>query len=152
MQPAADIVYGDCVLSMEDGTSLHRRASRSSLDYGMWSYHQAIFYRREAIGEVRYDPAYPVCADYAFTASLVRRGARVQPIDVTVCRYECGGFSDRNRARLVREHRAIRRDILQVPQPRRALLNMAHAASNLARAYLPALHRALRFGRSGRQG
>lgn len=114
---AIDLLYGDAY-EQHDGVETRKRAlSHHLVWYSMFTHHQAIFYRREAIGDLRYDTSFRIAADWAFTAGLLKSGARARRFARAICTFEQGGISQSPQHRLTaeKEHRRMHREILRLP-------------------------------------
>lgn len=99
----ADFIYGD---ARENG---QMKPARHDISHGMITHHQAMAYRRAAIGILRFDPAYSIAADYDFTWRFMQRSLSHLYIPIPVCDFESGGVSQANAARGRKEQFAIRR-------------------------------------------
>lgn len=102
-----DLIYGD---AFEDSVI---KPARPHLDIaqGLFTHHQAIFYRRAAIGDLRYDQAYNIAADYKFTAQFLRRTQDVLYWPRPLCRFETGGLSQRQAFKGRMQQSLIRREL-----------------------------------------
>ena len=147
-----DLVYGDAIDIAADGTSWYRRArSHTAIWWTMFACHQAMYYRREAIGDRRYSLTYPLSADYAFTSELLRSrsdGAQVARVGAPLCRFWLGGVSWVYRRRSISEDFRIRSTILDMPLPINAALFAAHHVHTWMKRRMPRLARAIRSGSS----
>lgn len=120
----ADIVYGDATEIGPQSTMVKRAMPHFLVAYSMFTHHQAIFYRRAFIASTRYDLSFRRVADWALTATLLKRGARARHVDLMVCHFDRGGISqapDRiedARAEMIRLHR----DVLGLSAPLSRLL------------------------------
>lgn len=84
-----DFIYGD---SLE---SNHYKPARSHLkiNWGMFTHHQAMFYQRESLGQLRYDMSYKIAADYNLTLRFLSFHKRVLYRPIPICIFESGGIS-----------------------------------------------------------
>lgn len=101
----SDFIYGD---ALEDG---HLKPARHDMTRGMITHHQAMLYRREAIGGLRYNLCYPLAADYDFTWRFIRQSAGKAYIPIAICDYESGGLSQTKAASGRRQQFFIRREM-----------------------------------------
>jgi putative colanic acid biosynthesis glycosyltransferase len=85
----ADFFYGD---SLEE-TNYKPARSHTRAAQGMFTHHQAMIYRRDLIGDLRYDARYKIAADYKFTLEFLRRCRVIHVASLPVCRFETGGIS-----------------------------------------------------------
>jgi putative colanic acid biosynthesis glycosyltransferase len=84
-----DFIYGD---SLEDGNHKPSRSHTKILN-GMFTHHQAMFYNRNMLGNLRYDKKYRIAADYKFTLAFLRRTQSILYCPFPVCIFEPGGVS-----------------------------------------------------------
>lgn len=101
-----DFIYGDAL----ETNGLYKKArSHENLDWGMFTHHQAMLYRRDLIGEARYDDTFKIAADYGFTVAHLRKARSVHYMPCAICVFDDGGVSQRNRALGRREQYRLRR-------------------------------------------
>jgi len=89
---APDFIYGD---SIEDG-HMKRARHHSKIIWGMFTHHQAMFYRRESLGRLRYDLNYKIAADYDLTIAFLKKAHLAKYIPIPICIFETGGTSQIN--------------------------------------------------------
>lgn len=84
-----DLIYGD---SMEGG---HYKTARSPayMNWGLFTHHQAIFYSRTALGDMRYNAEYKIAADYDLTLRFLKMHGGAEYISEAICVFEQGGIS-----------------------------------------------------------
>lgn len=102
-----EFIYGD---SREGGYLKHARAHTKIL-WGLFTHHQAMFYRRESLGTLRYNRNYKIAADYDLTlrflsSSPLRGGDKGESeniekrsiiyVPIPICVFEQGGVSQTN--------------------------------------------------------
>lgn len=103
-----EIIYGDA-FEVDGSYAVFKKAfSHERVWYTMFAHHQSIFYARKAIEERAYSKNYPLAADWALTAALLRDGARASYIDRAICRFERGGLSQSNTPEMLRRWRQDR--------------------------------------------
>jgi len=88
-----DFVYGDAL----EGGFYKKARSHRKMDWGMFTHHQAMIYRREAIGALRYDADLRIAADYSFTLRFIRQAGNIHYIPCAICIFEEGGLSQQHR-------------------------------------------------------
>lgn len=90
---APDFIYGHS-LEFTGGTT-HRKPARGhgTINFGMFTHHQSMMYRRAAIGDMRYDDTYKISADYEFTARILKNAHAVLYCPMAICVFEGGGVS-----------------------------------------------------------
>lgn len=143
-----DFVYGDSLERTVDGRLLLKKSlGHERIWYGMFTHHQAMVYKRSLIGELRYELAYPIGADYAFTIGYLRLAKTVLRLDWPVCVFQQGGMTYQSEWQAEMDQWCIRRDKVGVSLPARLFIWLVHWASHILRSRLPFLYRALRFAR-----
>ena len=139
-----DFIYGDSY--EESGTSTFYKKSRShsAIMTGMFTHHQAMLYRRAALGDLRYDLNYKIAADYDFTARFLQKTDRILYYPFPFCIFESGGISQQRAGQGRREQFEIRRHLW----PQKTLVNSLIYATQSAvwtlRRFMPNLYRALK--------
>jgi len=89
-----DLIYGDALEVKSERLGNYKSAySFHRKWYGMFTHHQAMFYRRECVGTQRYDLSYKIAADYAFTCSMLESTSNVRYIEIPICLFEGGGLT-----------------------------------------------------------
>jgi len=91
-----DFIYGD---ALETGGFYKKARNHEKMDWGMFTHHQAMLYRREKIGALRYDTQYKIAADYDFTVRFLQNAPFVHYIPAAICIFETGGVSQKNMGR-----------------------------------------------------
>jgi putative colanic acid biosynthesis glycosyltransferase len=114
-QQGEDWLIGDAVDLLGGGVRIHKKTrSLAYLRHSLPSSHQAIFFRRDAIGDIRYRAdQYSVSGDYGFAAEIYQSGRRsVCYLGIPVCFFKLGGISTQNRAGLLRDAWNVQKRIL----------------------------------------
>ena len=88
-----DFIYGD---ALETGGFYKKARDHSEIDWGMFTHHQAMLYRRDIIGVLRYDISYKIAGDYAFTRIFLNLCRNISYVPAAICIFETGGISQRN--------------------------------------------------------
>jgi putative colanic acid biosynthesis glycosyltransferase len=138
-------IYGDA-LEERPGQppALKPARAHDKIAEGMFTHHQAMIYRRDSIGALRFDTAYEIGADYKFTAQFLSKGSEVLRLDFPVCLFEAGGVSQR-RARQGRgEQFCIRRELALCREIENMRVYAAQTALMFLRRRAPGLYWKLR--------
>lgn len=143
------LLYGDCLELDVRGATHFRRARRPGwVPIGMPTSHQAMYFRRDAIGE-GYDTQFRLSGDYAAVVKLYRvhRGSDFTYLPAVLCRAQLGGRSEQKRREGLREDFEIRRTLLGMSAPASGALRALHLAHAWIKRRVPVLHRMVRYGR-----
>lgn len=104
-----DFIYGDSLEAAPGETPEYKTARKSeSRALGMFTHHQSMLYRRDKIGELRYDPSYKISADYDFTLRFLSKNPSALYCQTPICIFESGGLSQQNAKTGRREQFKIR--------------------------------------------
>lgn len=106
-----DLIYGDAFEDTPQGRVIKAARSHVCLQQGLFTHHQAIFYRRDVINDLRYDLRYDIAADYKFTAEFLHRSADIFYWPRPICLFEAGGVSQRRAFRGRMQQTLIRREL-----------------------------------------
>jgi len=77
---------------------------------------------------------------------MARRGADFEYLPKPLCRFRLGGRSDQYRRAFLRENLEIRRRVLGMGAVSAYTLHGAHHVQGWIKRYIPAIHRAMRYG------
>ena len=114
---------------------------------GMPTTHQAMYFRKDALCD-GFDARYRLSGDYDSVARLymTHRGADIVHLPNALCRFHLGGRSDQDRRTSLRESHEVRIRVLGMSAPLAYLLHAAHHMQGWIKRYVPAMHRAMRYG------
>lgn len=108
VQVSPDFIYGD---SLED--NYYKRArSYLKINWGMFTHHQAMFYKRDTLGCLRYDLTYKIAADYDLTLRFLlslSNDFHILYVPAPICIFETGGLSQKH-AKQGRDEQFISRE------------------------------------------
>lgn len=136
-----DFIYGD---AMETGGFYKKARHHAKIDWGMMTHHQAMLYRRAAIGELRYDTALRIAADYGFTAAFLSKAKNIHYIPCAICIFEEGGVSQRQRQTGRREQYHLRAAHSICNPAKNAIVYAGQSASAFLREKFPKIYFALK--------
>ncbi len=115
LQETPDFIYGDSLEERPGHPPAHKPARPyKNSAYGMFTHHQAMLYRRDLIGDLRYDAGYKIAADYKFTLQYLARAKTIVYCPFPLCLFECGGLSQQKAALGRREQMDIRKELRAV--------------------------------------
>ncbi|MFN3826005.1 MAG: glycosyltransferase family 2 protein [Micavibrio sp.] len=143
-----DLIYGDAFETIAGQQIIKAARPAVTIDQGLFTHHQSIFYRRETINDLRYDQRYNIAADYKFTAQFLRRCHDIFYWPVPLCHFETGGISQRQASKGRMQQFLIRRELeMSGPLAEIVILTRQTLAYRLRR-HVPKLYGYLRAGRS----
>ena len=141
-----DLCYGDAYEMTPEGERLLKRAlTHRRVWYGMFTHHQAMFYRLEFVRPQSYRLNYKIAADYAFTAETLARGGKALHLALPLCVFEKGGLSERSAALGRAEVWDVQRTILRMPLALRLGVRLTHLTTNRLKNLSPRVYKALRY-------
>jgi putative colanic acid biosynthesis glycosyltransferase len=112
------LIIGDDIIKGMDGSETYRSGRDISyIKHSLPCSHQAIFYRRENIGSLRYSLKYKICSDYLFTLQiyLESNDNNFLKVNIPICIFEAGGHAVEKRSLMISEANDIKRKILDTP-------------------------------------
>lgn len=142
------LIYGDAFEKTQEGKIVLKPAySADRIWYGMFTHHQAMFYRRDAVGKQRYRPEYRIAADYGFTCEFLNKYTDAVYMPLPVCLFEGGGITSSGNIHLrgMKEQWLIGREILRRTFAQRFFVLALHLAKHGLMRLAPSLYRRLRF-------
>jgi putative colanic acid biosynthesis glycosyltransferase len=141
-----DLVFGDALQQTAGGELFLKPARKiEAIMYGMFTHHQAIFYRREAAQKIRYDQRWVIAGDYALTASLFMARASSLKVNLPICVFKEGGLSQKRELLGRREALQVQKTILRVGFAKRKLHHLSFVLSSQLRNHFRPLYNAVRF-------
>lgn len=145
----ADLVYGDAYEVDGDYVVYKPAMSSRAAPYTMFAHHQSMFYRREALCDLRYDLSYRIAADWVLTAQLMQKGGQVHYIPQAICRFERDGLSQSSSDKVVKlmreeRNRAMREVFRLNPVVAQGLLAVKGSVEAIRRRF-PGLYDRLRM-------
>lgn len=143
-ESAPDFLYGDALEDHAGRAVLKPARSHERLARGMFTHHQAMAYRTEALKALHYDLRYAVSADYDLTCRFLRVAPRALYVPRPLCVFEAGGVSQRRTALARAEQYRIRRALGLCGPLRNAAIYLMQCASLLLRRAAPGLYWRLR--------
>lgn len=132
--PVHDLVYGDYLWEYGDRPSYLKRAKgHQYIYYGMFSCHQAMFFRKGFVSDIRYDTKYRIAGDYAYLCRIKKLKAKCMRVEIPVCRFDMNGISNQMQEVGRSEYSNIQRQILGVPLCITTCIRYMHFLSTSAR-------------------
>jgi putative colanic acid biosynthesis glycosyltransferase len=137
-------LYADACENGEDGRPFLKRAR----DYreaalGMFTHHQAMAYNRARLGDLRYDLAYPIAADYDLTLRFLKGNSTSGVVywPHPLCLFEAGGISQQRARQGRAEQYKIRRALGTVSPLVNAAIYARQTLALALRRLCPPLYR-----------
>lgn len=139
-----DMIYGDALEDTSQGRIVKQARPHNNITQGLFTHHQAIFYRREVINDLRYDQTYNIAGDYKFTAQFLRRSRDVFYWPRPICVFEAGGISQKQAFKGRMQQSLIRRELRMTLPIEEILILLRQTLAFSLRRYCPALYWRLR--------
>ncbi len=139
-----DLIYGDAFEDTPEGRITKTARPHGQLRQGLFTHHQAIFYARAVMNDLRYDQTYDIAADYKFTAEFLRRADDVFYWPRPVCSFEAGGVSQRQAFKGRMQQSLIRRELQMTLPIEEVLIVLKQTAAYTLRRVAPKLYWRLR--------
>lgn len=141
MQETPDFIYGDALESIPGEAPAYKPARPYAKSaYGMFTHHQAMLYRHDLVGDLRYDTDYKIAADYKFTLQVLARSKTIVYCPFPLCLFESGGLSQQRAAQGRNEQVSIRKELQIVSPVRNHLIAIAQQAIWTFRQACPGLY------------
>jgi putative colanic acid biosynthesis glycosyltransferase len=141
-----DFIYGDSLenlgkVSADTDNLVYKKArSHKNATYGLFTHHQAMLYKREKIGSLRYDLKYDIAADYKFTLQFLKKSETVFYCPYAICVFEQGGVSQKQVTKGRAEQFKIRIEERAGPLARNILIYCAQSMVMALRNFMPSLY------------
>lgn len=135
-----DFIYGD---ALESNGFYKKARSHIKAAWGMFTHHQAMYYRRDRIIDFHYNTHYKIAADYDFTLRFLKRASIAHYIPAALCIFKEGGLSQTNAAQGRKEEREIRK-AHGVGLATRATITAKQSIAAKIKHAAPSLYRRLR--------
>lgn len=144
-----DFIYGDALETPsaeneQQQEPFYKTAGRyKDLPRGMFTHHQAMFYRLEHIRKngLWYSVIFEIAGDYDFTARFLKTAKKIVYAPIPICIFQGGGISQRKAAEGRREEFLVRERLDLVPLPRNVLIYALQTLAWTLRQRFPALYR-----------
>ena len=144
-------IYGDAIEVDAAGNSILKPAfSHHMIWYGMFTHHQAMFYKRELIKDLKYDIRYKIAADFALTSEYLRKSPTALKVNIPICVFEGGGVSSSLSGRWqgMKEQFIVCRSIQRRPYFVCVGIFLMHFTKHLVKTILWPIYKRIRY--SGR--
>ncbi|MCB9990646.1 MAG: glycosyltransferase [Rhodospirillales bacterium] len=148
MQSTPDFIYGDALeTGAQDTPQIKPARPYQKSAYGMFTHHQAMLYRNETIGTLRYDQSYMIAADYKFTLQFLQQSNAVLYCPFPICLFESGGISQQQAARGRTEQIRIRDELKTVSPLKNRIIATQQSLVWTIRQSCPVLYWAIKSKR-----
>lgn len=148
-----DFIYGDSLETGKDAAKpFYKTAGRyRDLPGGMFTHHQAMFYRLDKIREEKlwYSVIYEIASDYEFTARFLRNAKKIIYAPLPVCLFESGGISQQKAGDGRREEFIIREKLRLVSLPHNVFIYATQTLAWHLRKWFPQLYESLKGKKRG---
>lgn len=122
-------IYGDSIDISEKNAEYYRKAKSYKKNWmGMITQHQAMFFNKDRIGDIKYSYDFPLAADYAFISSVLRNTdiSNILYLDFPICKFSMGGTNELQRFQAIKEDYLIRKNIIKLSGLVSSVLYMFH--------------------------
>ena len=137
----ADFIYGDSYEHTGiDAVRMKKARPHQTPELGMFTHHQAMLFRRDKIGDLRYDTRYKIAADYDFVLRFLKQTESVHYLPEPICIFHAGGVSQ-TQTKLGRDEQfQIRKELgLVTPQENKKIYLLQYC-NYLLRRFMPRLY------------
>jgi putative colanic acid biosynthesis glycosyltransferase len=135
-------IYGDSHDIDESGKVFQRKAKDHLLiKRGMITQHQAMFFNKIHLPEIKFDLQFKVTADYALACEVIRKAGsnNILKVGFPICKFKMGGTNETHRFRALTEDYKIRRVILNLSVTESVVLFILHFVHTLLKKISPSL-------------
>lgn len=136
----AEFIYGDSWEETNGQLNYKPSRSHASISLGMFTHHQAMIYKRETLGKLRYDLNYKISADYDFTLRFLEKTKNPLRLKIPFCIFESGGISQQNARTGRREQYAIRKKVHTVTSFENKVIYTQQLISRCLRSCAPVFY------------
>lgn len=140
------IAYGDSFERTINGNLLQKKARHHSfIWYGMFTHHQAMFYRRDLVQATRYNINYKIGADLAMTVNILKQNGEALMLGFPICVFLQGGLSSTEIGRARKELWQIQRDEIGMSFTMRSIMQFGQLCVQLFKKLIPRIYQMLRY-------
>lgn len=100
----SDIIYGDVIRKMKDGSLMLKKASKPYNSHKMYFCHQSCFAKRNCLIDYPFDLKYRFSADFNFCKILTLLNKKFTQLDFPVAIYDMTGISNTRRSSGLKEN------------------------------------------------
>lgn len=147
-----DFIYGDAIEVSEDESQQFLKKARSNkwIWYGMFTHHQAMFYKMDIINtnNLKYDLQYKIAADYAFTANFLKYCNSFLYLDFVFCGFKQGGLAYSSADIALKEHISIKKNIININPLKLNLFILYYHLLKVLRYKFFSIYKILRYAKS----
>lgn len=140
----SDFIFGDYIESNSAGFFYKKARPVSWHKNGMITSHQAMYFRRSVINNLRYQCHYKFSADYCFISEFLKLSKSDLYIDEALCVFDATGISNTSRFQALKENFDIRYHVLGLSLINSSFLYVAHFCHTVIKKSLPGFARFLR--------
>lgn len=135
-----DFIYGDAL----EGGFYKKARPHTKLDWGMFTHHQAMIYRRDRLCGLTYNREIRIAADYGFTVMFMKKAQKIHYVPCAICIFEEGGISQRQRKAGRQEQFAQRAQHKVCGPLKNAAVYTGQSCSAFLRENFPGLYKTLK--------
>jgi len=111
-----DVLFGGATLIFRSGVRRYRgpKSIEKYIWHGLPAIHQATYYKRSNLQNIKYDISYKICGDYYIVAKLFNEGVDVSYLDLSLVEFSIGGLSYQNPIKQFIETFRIQKKVLRL--------------------------------------
>lgn len=135
------IIYGDSIEELQNNQRVFKPAKDvRTIKTGLFTHHQAIFYRRDKLDKLQYNTDYKIAADYDLTLRFLQNKPSILKIKAPICIFKAGGLSQQKAALGRKEQFQSRKEAKAISPWQNMLIYIAQFCIWHFRCALPALY------------
>ena len=134
-----DFIYGDSIEQNSDSIFHKNAKSHHKITLGMFTHHQAMFYKTSLLKNIRYNLKYKIAADYDLTLRFLTDAKHIEYLPNHICIFEAGGISQQQVTQGRLEQFKIRKNN-GIPLIKNSLIFGAQSGLYYLRKFCPKLY------------
>lgn len=127
-----DLLFFDALFNYGKFSRIRAARDFSYIRHGIPANHQAIVFRRSALGHCPYDVKYKICGDYKLLADLYQKGLTYRVVNKVAAEFLVGGASTTRGIKLLSEAYLIQRSTLEISRSRALISVLRRSIAILA--------------------
>lgn len=137
------MIYGDALeqCGQKPEENIFKAAkSHKRINRGLFTHHQAIFYKTKFLKDMQYNTFYKLAADYDLTLRFLKNHPDAYYVTHPICLFEAGGVSQRNEKRGRIEQQIIRKKELGYTLMQNKLIAFTQGLASFIKKRMPPVY------------